>query len=73
MSRSHGRVVTFVCGGGRPFLGMMESTRKGVAMATDNKTFSHDAAVPDPAVHVSQLVKRYGDMVALDYFDLDVN
>ncbi|NEG72167.1 ATP-binding cassette domain-containing protein [Bifidobacterium ramosum] len=26
-----------------------------------------------PAVHVSQLVKRYGDMVALDYFDLDVN
>ena len=41
-------------------------------MATDNKTFSHDAAVPDPAVHVSQLVKRYGDMVALDYFDLDV-
>ena len=23
-------------------------------------------------VHVSQLVKRYGDMVALDYFDLDV-
>ena len=41
-------------------------------MATDNKTFSHDAAVPDPAVHISQLVKRYGDMVALDYFDLDV-
>ncbi|WP_163230517.1 ABC transporter ATP-binding protein [Bifidobacterium aerophilum] len=26
-----------------------------------------------PAVHVSQLVKRYGDMVALDYFDLDVS
>ena len=28
---------------------------------------------PALAVHVSQLVKRYGDMVALDYFDLDVN
>lgn len=25
-----------------------------------------------PALSVSQLVKRYGDMVALDYFDLDV-
>ncbi|KFI92372.1 ABC transporter [Bifidobacterium saguini DSM 23967] len=33
-------------------------------------TQSTQSAVP--AVHVSQLVKRYGDMVALDYFDLDV-
>ena len=42
-------------------------------MATDNTAPGRDVA-PDavPAVHVSQLVKRYGDMVALDYFDLDV-
>ena len=42
-------------------------------MATDNTALGRDV-VPGavPAVHVSQLVKRYGDMVALDYFDLDV-
>ena len=42
-------------------------------MATDNTAPGRDVA-PDavPAVHVSQLVKRYGDIVALDYFDLDV-
>ncbi|QOL33083.1 ABC transporter ATP-binding protein [Bifidobacterium eulemuris] len=28
--------------------------------------------VPDSAVEVKGLVKRYGDMLALDYFDLDV-
>ena len=43
-------------------------------MATDNTAPGRDAAPGAvPAVHVSQLVKRYGDMVALDYFDLDVN
>ncbi len=43
-------------------------------MATDNRASEHDSTTnPALAVHVSQLVKRYGDMVALDYFDLDVN
>lgn len=37
-------------------------------MATTTTTTDTDVL----AVHVSQLVKRYGDMVALDYFDLDV-
>ena len=42
-------------------------------MATDNTAPGRDVAPGAvPAVHVSQLVKRYGDMVALDYFDLDV-
>ena len=31
-----------------------------------------DTNTDTPAVNVSHLVKRYGDMVALDYFDLDV-
>ncbi|MFR4891364.1 MAG: ABC transporter ATP-binding protein, partial [Bifidobacterium breve] len=45
----------------------MESPRKGVAMATDNRASEHDSTTnPALAVHVSQLVKRYGDMVALD-------
>ncbi|MDU1019264.1 MAG: ABC transporter ATP-binding protein, partial [Bifidobacterium breve] len=44
---------------------MMESPRKGVAMATDNRASEHDSTTnPALAVHVSQLVKRYGDMVA---------
>lgn len=43
-------------------------------MTTDNRASEHDSTTnPALAVHVSQLVKRYGDMVALDYFDLDVN
>ena len=42
-------------------------------MTTDNRASEHDSTTnPALAVHVSQLVKRYGDMVALDYFDLDV-
>ncbi|KAB7218338.1 ABC transporter ATP-binding protein, partial [Bifidobacterium longum] len=74
MSRLYGQVVTFACGGVRPLLGMMESPRKGVTMTTDNRASEHDSTTnPALAVHVSQLVKRYGDMVALDYFDLDVN
>ena len=33
----------------------------------------NDAADAVSAVKVSKLVKRYGDMLALDYFDLDVH
>lgn len=33
----------------------------------------NDAADTVSAVKVSKLVKRYGDMLALDYFDLDVH
>ncbi|WP_223849687.1 ABC transporter ATP-binding protein [Bifidobacterium vespertilionis] len=42
---------------------MMEPSTKGAIM--EDKTTT-------PAVQVSRLVKRYGDMVALDYFDLEV-
>ncbi|KAA8820648.1 ABC transporter ATP-binding protein [Bifidobacterium rousetti] len=38
-------------------------------MTTDTTTPAIDAT---PAVSVSKLVKHYGDMTALDYFDLDV-
>ena len=38
-------------------------------MTTNTTTPAVDAT---PAVSVSKLVKHYGDMTALDYFDLDV-
>ncbi|KAB7788470.1 ABC transporter ATP-binding protein [Bifidobacterium cebidarum] len=41
-------------------------------MADETTATTQAAQAIVPAVHVSQLVKRYGDMVALDYFDLDV-
>ena len=45
------------------------STRKELVMGGR----MNDAADAVSAVKVSKLVKRYGDMLALDYFDLDVH
>lgn len=42
-------------------------------MGTDQTSHRGDIGAREPAVSVNKLVKHYGDMLALDYFNLEVN
>ncbi|OZG57713.1 ABC transporter, partial [Bifidobacterium myosotis] len=48
------------------------AARQSDTAVPDSKPATGDADNETPAVSVSKLVKHYGDMVALDYFDLEV-